>query len=201
MIAYNIEQGTMEWLQLRLGKITSSRLKQVMSSKSLDLVDELIDELETGYISDDTFISDAMQRGTDLEPIAVKEYEAINGVTTTQVGFLQSDTIDMVGLSPDRLVGDVGALEVKCPNTKNHIRAIRHDKLPTMHRHQIIMYFIVHTKLEWVDFMSYDPRLEKKPVFIKRVTRDELAEDIAECEDALRKFVKKFNDIYSNLFF
>ena len=201
MIIHNMEQVSMEWFEIRLGKITGSRLKQVMSTKSLDLVDELIDELETGRISNDTFISEAMQRGTDLEPLAVQVYEDLKGIKTTQVGFIQSDTMPMVGLSPDRLIGDNGALEVKCPDTKNHIRAIRHNKLPTQHLYQIIMYFIVHEKLEWLDFMSYDPRLIKRPVFIFRVNREDLSDKIEECTESLEKFITKFNKINDEIFF
>lgn len=201
MIIHDVEQGSFGWLELRLGKITGSRLKKICSTKSLDVVDELIDEIETGRVNDDGYVSEAMQRGTDLEPLAIKVYETMHGVKARRVGFCQSDTMPMVGMSPDALIGDDGAVEVKCPDTVKHIRTIRHNKLPSDHKHQVAMYFIVHEGLQWLDFMSYDPRLTKRPVFIYRVTRESIADEIAEYTEALQVFIAKFNKIQTELFF
>lgn len=200
MIIHDVVQGSGEWHELRIGKITSSRLKRAISDKYLELIDEMIAEIEVG-VDDDDFVSDDMQRGLDLEPLAVIEYERITGVKTTVIGFVQSSELPILGHSPDRYVGKVGALEVKCPNTKNHIKYLRHDKLPTDYRPQVKTYFLCNPDLEWVDFMSYDPRLGKKPVFIKRVERGELQAELDSDWAKLINFNEKFEYYKDTLLF
>ena len=96
MIIHEVQQGSYEWHQLRMGKITSTRLKKAMSKDNLSLVDELIAEEETGLPDDDGFVSEEMQRGIDLEPLAIAEYERIKGTPVIRYGMLQSEEIPML---------------------------------------------------------------------------------------------------------
>lgn len=207
MIIHNVDQGGQDWHQLRLGKITSTRLKKVMSKDNLSVIDELIAEQETGYSDDDGFVSEEMQRGIDLEPIAIHEYESITGNTVTRVGFIQSEEIPMLCQSPDGCVeGAVegvfeGAVEVKCPKTKTHVKYIRMGKIPNEYKDQVMTYFLVNPDLRWLDFVSYDPRLVKKPIWILRITREELADDLSVATAELEKFVDKFNKYKNEIFF
>ena len=203
MIIHNVEQGSYEWHQLRTGKVTSTRLKRVLGSSNMDLIDELIAEIETGYMEDaDAFVSEAMQRGTDLEPIAIKAYEELKGYKTEVVGFMQSEEYPLFGVSADRLVPDLkGAVEVKCPDTKKHIRHIRQNRVNADYEAQVISYFIVDPTIEWVDFVSFDPRLTRKPLHIIRVNRADYTKEIAEAQYALSKFFVKLKKTMDDLFF
>ena len=201
MKIHNVEQGTYEWHQLRLGKITSTRLKKVLSKDNLSLVDELIAEEETGISDDDGFVSEDMQRGIDLEPLAIKEYESMTGNTVTRYGFLQSDELPILCQSPDGYVGTDGAIEVKCPKTKTHIKYIRQGKIPNDYKEQVWTYFMVNPNLQWLDFISYDPRLTKKPMWVLRVTREDVQDDVIGAWMMLQAFNEKYIRLKEELFF
>lgn len=201
MIKHKVKQGSPQWFRLRIGKVTGSRFKQLMSADNLSLLDILVAEQVTGQSQDNDYVSDEMQRGTDLEPLARKEYERITKKKVKQFGFLQSKKYPLLGLSPDGLVGRSGAIEIKCPNTSNHVKAIRQKKVPAQYKGQVLLHFIVNEKLEWLDFVSYDPRFHVKPVFILRVTRDEWKDDISEAVEATEKFFAKFDKIKTEIIF
>ena len=201
MIIHQVTQGTPEWHQLRCGKITSSRMKQLVKADNLSLVDELIAEQELGYYEADDYISPEMEWGTDHEAQAIEQYEAMTGNTVTRVGMLQSERYELLTVSPDGLVGDDGAVEVKCPKTKTHVRNIRMGVIPVEYRPQVLQYFLVHDKLHWLDFISFDPRLERKPIWIKRVTRAELRLEIDDAWAMVDKFVTKLNKYKEEIWF
>ena len=201
MKKHKVKQGSPQWHRLRLGKVTGSRFKQMMSNDNLSLLDVMVAEQIIGQTDESDYVSDEMQRGTDLEPLARKEYERITKKKVQQVGFISSTTYPLLGLSPDGLVGRMGATEIKCPNTKNHVKTIRQKKVPSMYKYQVLAHFIVNEKLQWVDFVSYDPRFHVKPIFILRVTREEWSEDIKEAEEATAKFFAKFEAIKSEIIF
>ena len=201
MIIHDVEQGSYEWHQIRLGKITSTRLKKVLSKDNLSLVDELIAEEETGLSDDDGFVSEDMQRGIDLEPLAIKEYESITGNSVTRYGLLQSDELPILCQSPDGYVGIEGAIEVKCPKTKTHVKYIRQGKIPNDYKEQVWTYFMVNPNLKWLDFISYDPRLAKKPMWVLRVTRDDVQDDVNNAWESLMAFNEKYMRLKEELFF
>ena len=201
MIIHDVQQGSYEWHQLRMGKITSTRLKKAMAKDNLSLVDELIAEEETGLPDDDGFVSEEMQRGIDLEPLAIAEYESIKGTPVIRYGMLQSEEIPMLCQSPDGYVGTEGAVEVKCPKTKNHVKYIRMGQIPNDYKEQVWTYFLVNPDLKWLDFISYDPRLTKKPIWIHRVHREELQEELSVALEVLNKFIDKYNRYKEELFF
>lgn len=201
MIIHNVAQGSQEWHELRVGKITSSRLKKLTKSDNLDLMDELIAEQELGYADSDGYINADMQWGIDHEPLAIAEYERITGNKTTVIGMLQSDEIPLLTVSPDRLVGTDGAVEVKCPSTKVHIRYIRQNQLPNEYKEQVWQYFLVHNDLKWLDFVSFDPRLTRKPYWSIRVTREKLQPVLDEAMVRVRKFIDKMEKYREEMFF
>ena len=201
MIIHDVEQGSYEWHQLRLGKITSTRLKKVLAKDNLSLVDEIIAEEETGFADEDHFVSMEMQRGIDLEPIAIQEYEKMTGNTVTRHGFLQSEQMPILCQSPDGYVGSDGAIEVKCPKTKTHVKYIRQGQIPNEYKEQVWCYFLVNPELKWVDFVSYDPRLTKKPIWILRINRDDVQDNLTTAELELNKFIAKLEQYRSEIFF
>ena len=201
MIIHDCTQGSFEWHQLRLGKITGSRLKKMMAKDNLSLIDELIAEEQVGIADDDEFVSDEMQRGIDMEPLAIQEYCNITGYTVEHPCFLQSEDWPILCQSPDGYIGTTGAVEVKCPKTKTHVKYIRMGKIPNEYKEQVWSYFLVNPDLQWLDFVSYDPRLTVKPIWIHRVTREELAEELDAAKVELIKFIIKLESYKSEIFF
>jgi hypothetical protein len=124
---HEVEQRTEEWRELRIGKITGTRLKDVFKSNNLTLVDELISERLTGRV-DEIYVNEAMQRGIDLEPLGFEAYTEKTGEHCHEIGFVTNSKYPECGLSPDGFVSNNGAIELKCPSSKKHIEYIRTNK-------------------------------------------------------------------------
>ncbi len=123
----NPMQGTDEWRQARLGKVTASRAADVVrrtktgwGSSRANYMAELIAERLTG-VPAEKYANAAMQWGTEKEPQAREDYELYTGLTVECVGFIDHPSVIAAGASPDGLVGSDGLLEIKCPNTATHI--------------------------------------------------------------------------------
>lgn len=195
-----MEQGTPEWFAARLGKVTASRVSDVMAKIKTggygasrdDYMAQLICERLTGTVAE-SFSNASMQWGTDTEPMARSHYEMVNGVLVDQVGFVPHPNIEMAGASPDGIVGD-GLIEIKCPNTATHIETLINKKVPTKYIKQI-QFQLRCTGKKWCDFISFDPRLKGLEMFTKRVERDEklISEMDAEVVKFLAELDKKIN--------
>ena len=187
-----MEQGSPEWLALRAGKVTASRVSDVMAKTTTaayqNYMADLIAERLTGQKAE-SFTNAAMQWGVDKEPQARVEYEIKTGSLVEQVAFVEHPTIQMFGCSPDGYVGDDGLIEIKCPNTSTHIDYIRQDKAPTKYVNQMQCQMAV-TGRKWCDFVSFDPRLpEKLQLFIVRLDRDD--EYISKMESVVQEFLNE----------
>ena len=187
-----MEQGSPEWLALRAGKVTASRVSDVMAKTTTaayqNYMADLIAERLTGQKAE-SFTNAAMQWGVDKEPQARVEYEIKTGSLVEQVAFVEHPTIQMFGCSPDGYVGDDGLIEIKCPNTSTHIDYIRQDKAPTKYVNQMQCQMAV-TGRKWCDFVSFDPRLpEKLQLFIVRLDRDD--EYISKMEVVVQEFLNE----------
>ena len=191
----NVEQGTEEWLKMRIGMITGTRLKGVMGSKVVQktLLYELIAEQMTGE-PERIFVNDAMKWGTDNEEFAVWAYEHKYKRKTEDVGFCISDEFPYVGLSPDRLIMTgkkyKRAVEVKAPMTKTVVKYILDGGVPAEYKWQVVNYFLVCEDLMHLDFVIYDPRIrdvEQKLTKIE-VTRKDVASDVAAAKERLVEF-------------
>ena len=171
----NVEQRSREWFEMRLGVITGSRCANVFKSANLSFVDELIAERLSGEIVESP-TTQAMMHGIMMEPVALDEYRMRTGADAREVGFVIHKNVDWLAISPDALVYQndtpIGGVEIKCPSTKKHVEYIRQGKVPAQYKSQVMHYFIVIDSLQWVDFVSYDPRIQKN-MFIFRVHRDD----------------------------
>lgn len=182
-----IEQGTPEWHQLRLGKVTASRVSDVMakiktgeSASRKNYRAELVVQRLTGLPSE-SFTNAAMEFGTATEPMARIAYEIAKEVLVEQVGFIDHPTIAMFGCSPDGLAHD-GMIEIKCPNSATHIEYLTDNKAPAKYINQMQCQMAV-TGRKWCDFVSFDPRLpEDLQLFVVRVERDQKYIDSMEIE-------------------
>lgn len=193
-----IEQGTPEWFAQRLGKVTASRVSDIIaktktgvSASRVNYLAQLVAERLTGQAAD-TFKSGAMQHGTETEPQARMAYEAETGLMVTEVAMIQHGTIEMAGASPDGLVGEDGLVEIKCPNTSTHIATLMADKAPSQYIPQM-QWQMACTGRAWCDFVSFDPRLPADmQMFVKRVHRDN--DLIARYEQEVIVFLSEVGD-------
>jgi putative phage-type endonuclease len=173
-----IIQGSDEWKQLRLGKVTASRVADVIaktktgySASRANYLAQLIAERLTGTVAE-AYTNAAMQHGTETEPEARAAYEFYQGVTVREVAFVPHPSIDQAGCSPDGLVGEDGLVEIKCPNTATHLETLLGQGIPSKYEAQI-QFQMACTGRAWCDFVSYDPRMpENMRLFIRRVSRD-----------------------------
>ena len=173
-----IVQGTDAWFAARLGKVTASRVADVIaktktgySASRANYMAELIAERLSGARSEG-FTNAAMQWGTDKEPDARAAYCFMRDVDVAEVGFIDHPTIAMTGASPDGLVGEDGMLEIKCPNTATHLETLLGGVVPAKYFSQM-QWQMACADRQWCDFASYDPRLpEPMRLFIQRVPRD-----------------------------
>jgi putative phage-type endonuclease len=200
----DIEQGSPEWLKLRLGKVTGTRLKKLMAANNLDLVDCLISEMITEQSKEEK-TSAAMQRGTEMEPLARKAYEDFAECKVEEIGFIQSDKYDWFGMSPDGLIKENGkylkCIEIKCPDSDTHTGYIRQGTLPSDYKYQVYASFLINEDQIEHDFISYDNRFKIKPIHIVNTRREDIKEELAECEKAMEKFWKKFQKYYNLITF
>ena len=187
-----MEQRTDEWFNARLGKVTASRVTDVVARTKTgyaasrdNYMAQLIVERMTQQ-AEKSFSSAAMQWGTDTEPLARAAYESHAGVLVDEDGFVDHPEIPNAGASPDGLVGKDGLVEIKCPNTATHIDTLLSKTVPKKYLDQM-MWQMICTGREWCDFVSYDPRMpDHLQLFVKRVPFD------AEYADTLNKEVTSF---------
>ena len=183
-----IEQGTEAWLQLRLGKVTASRVADIMaktktgvSASRGNYLIELALQRVTGNI-EPMYTNDAMAWGTATEPQARVDYEVKTGNFVDQIAFVEHPTIEWFGCSPDGLVGNDGLIEIKCPNSATHWATIKDGKPPNKYVIQMQTQMAC-TNRQWCDFVSFDPRMpERSQLFICRVERDQTMIDEIEVE-------------------
>ena len=173
-----MEQRTDEWFSARLGKVTASRVSDVVAktksgySASRDnYMAQLVCERLTNKPTE-SFSNAAMDWGTQTEPLARAAYEIYANYFVNEVGFIDHPRILWSGASPDGLVGDDGLIEIKCPNTSTHIDTLLSQTVPKKYNDQM-QWQMACTGKEWCDFVSYDPRLpEHLRLFVKRIDRD-----------------------------
>jgi putative phage-type endonuclease len=174
-----IVQGSPEWFAQRAGKVTASRVSDVIAktktgwgASRANYAAQLVAERLTGNV-EPTFTNAAMQWGTDKEPEAREAYEFLTGVFVDQVGMVDHPVIPMTGASPDGLVGSDGLVEIKCPNTATHIETLLSGKVPAKYATQMA-WQMACTGRAWCDFVSFDPRMpEHIRLFVQRVERDD----------------------------
>ncbi|QZN96404.1 lambda exonuclease family protein [Symbiopectobacterium purcellii] len=189
-----MEQRTDEWFAARCGNVTASRLSDVMaktksgySASRQNYMAELICQRLTGKL-ESGFANAAMQRGTDLEPIA-REMYLLNqfDAEVTEVGFIPHPGIVGFGASPDGLVGNDGLIEIKCPNTWTHLETIKTGKPKNQYLLQMHGQMMC-TGRKWCDFVSYDDRLPPDLAYYQlRIHQDDKL--VAAIEEALTQFL------------
>ena len=198
-----MEQKSEEWFTARLGKVTASRVADVIAktksgySASRDnYMAQLICERLTGQ-QGESFTNAAMTWGTETEPLARSAFEAYADVMVEEVGFVPHPSIEMSGASPDGLVGLVGMLEIKCPNTATHIDTLLTQTVPGKYITQM-QWQMRCCERQWCEFVSFDPRLPQDlQLFVKRVEFD--PEYVAMLEKEVIQFLAELDDKVNKL--
>lgn len=190
-----LDQRSKEWKTARKGSIGGTRAKAVMAKNNLPLIDELIAERHSEEI-EENFVNEAMQRGIDLEPVAITEFCDATSYEVESFGLVTNEKFLGCHLSPDGLILDgagvpMAGVEIKCPSTKKHVEYIRTNKLPAEYKFQVFHYFLMAETIETMYFVSYDPRFEVKPLNIVQINREEIKDDLEEYEAGLVKFIEK----------
>jgi putative phage-type endonuclease len=188
-----MEQRSPEWFAERLGKVTASRVSDLMaqtksgySASRANYMAELICERLTGQQAE-RYSNAAMQWGTDNEAGAKAAYSFMTDCAVDDVGFCLHQTINDFGASPDGLIGSDGLIEVKCPNTATHIETLLSDGIDGKYHTQMQVQMAC-TGRAWCDFVSFDPRLPvDMQLWVKRVHRNDAR--ISEIESEVRGFL------------
>ena len=191
------DQRTEEWFAARIGKVTASRVADLMAktksgySTSRDnYMAQLVCENLTKTKSDG-FTNAAMEWGTEQEPFARAAYEAKTGEMVEEVGFVPHPLIEWAGASPDGLVGPDGLVEIKCPNTATMIDTLLTGKVPGKYNTQM-QFQMACTGRHWCDYVVFDPRMPAKAqLFVKRVFRNDAF--IQEMEAEIVNFLAEVN--------
>ena len=195
-----MEQRTTEWHQARLGKVTASRVSEVIAkgkgaTRESYMADLIVERL-TGQRGGG-FSTAHMEWGTEQEPHARAAYSARTGELVEEVGFIQHPRLEHAGASPDGLVNDEGLVEFKCPATSTHLDTLLAGEVPTKYIPQI-QFQMACTNRAWCDFVSYDPRLpEHLRMFVKRVERDDAY--IKMLEGEVTKFLTELEEKLTQL--
>lgn len=190
-----IEQGSDAWHAQRRGKVTASKVADVIkktksgySTSRKNYAAQLLCERLTGKTAE-SFTNAAMQWGVEKEPEARTAYEFMKDVTVELVSFVDHPSIAMSGASPDGLVGEDGLVEIKCCNTATHLETLMSGEIDPDYITQI-QWQLACTQRKWCDFVSFDPRLPPHlQLFIKRIERDQRT--IIELETEVSGFLRE----------
>ncbi len=190
MIYHPVWQNTPEWIGLRLGIPCSSDFHKIITPQTMKqskqakpLMYRLLAEWMTNEPVEN-YESEYMVRGHELEDLAISAYEILTDCETQPGGFITSDD-GLMGCSPDRLIGDKGDLEIKCPLVQTQIQYALEGKIDEDYRAQLQGRLMIHGR-DYVDIFSYHPRLSIPAL---RVVRDD--KFIGE----LSVMLKCFNDL------
>lgn len=201
---YAVQQNTPEWLQLRTGRCTASRVKDVMdftakglpSAKRTGYLYEIVCERMTGLAAEH-FVSAPMQWGSEMEELARDSYEVHTGNEVLKIGLATHPEIEMFAASPDGIINGEWLFEAKCPLPGTHIKWILAGVVPEDHVWQCCAEMACW-QLDRVDFMSFDPRPKSRyQRFIRVFERND--DYIAKMEAGVLKFLGEVDDIMEQL--
>lgn len=199
----NCDQGTAEWLQARCGKVTGSRIKDVLDmtakgkpgAKRDAYMIELVTERLTGSAVQH-YVNADMQRGTDLEPLARSSYEIEYDCSVDQYGFVLHPTISLAGYSPDGLC-DRKLIEIKCPRATTHVKWMLGGVLPEEHEPQV-SFGMCCCEADEADFLSFCPEMPEN-LQLWRVNVKRNQDRIEAINAEVRKFLAEVDEMHRRI--
>mgnify|MGYP002641668538 FL=1 len=194
-------QGSDEWFKVRMGKITASKLSDLMrktnygeSTYKTRLRMELAIERITGKSASPNFMNQAMKDGVEREPDARKLFEAITGKEVALCGSFDHPDVVNTSASPDGLIrGEDAVLEIKCPTHITHAKSLLSEKMPKNYEYQV-QWQIACTESEYAYFASYHPDFPKE-LRLKWVKVEKDSDMILKLENAVREFDAEVEDL------
>ena len=199
-ITHDIEQGSAEWLDMRLGLITCSEISSIRAdgAGAQSYINALAYERITGESSSVFEGNEWTKRGQELEPIARQMYEQKTGTDVSMVSFVENKGF---GYSPDGLIYGSqpmwpdGGIEIKVKQPAEQIHILRTGEIPKKHMDQLIGG-LTCAELDWIDFVSYCPNL---PLFICRVYAIEHKDQVEKIEKLVGKYNQQIEEIVNQI--
>jgi len=187
-------QGSDEWFSARLGKITASRLGDLMkvtkygeSTYKTRLRMELAIERITGKPASNVVMNKAMYDGVEREPDARTLFEAVTGKEVALCGSFDHPTVVNTAASPDGLLrGENAILEIKCPTHVTHAKNLMAETMPSNYVYQV-QWQIACTESTHGYFASYHPDFPKE-LRLKWVKVERDDEVISKITEAVKQF-------------
>ena len=190
-----MEQRSPEWHQLRKGKITGTGLSRIMgtpSAKKEYFYEIIAERLMVGNPDAEEY-ENSMDRGLRLEDDGIAEFEFATGKKVEKMGICESSENPQIINSPDGLIGEDEAVEIKCMGGKNHIKFWFENEVPNNYAWQVIQYFVVNKNLKTLWFVGYNPDIPTHPLHILEVKRSEKEKEIKKALKAQEKFMVEVN--------
>ncbi len=199
-------QGSAEWALARAGRVTASRIVDVLSrsrdrksegSTRADYKAQLVAEILTGRPQEDDFTNRWIDDGIEKEPDAATTYEVRIGEFVDKVGFVVHPTNNRSGASPDSLVGTKGMAQFKCPKAKTHLAYLRDKVVPAKYEPQLVWEMEVCER-EWSDFVSFCPDFPSPlNLFVVRLPRN--AERARQITAEVTQFNREVDELIEQL--
>jgi putative phage-type endonuclease len=198
------EQGSGAWLNMRVGRLTASRMADAMAmrkdGKPSESRNKLLVELLAERLTGDAtphFVSAPMLWGIENEPHAKAAYEAASGNLLDKCGFTLHPEIEHFGASPDAHIGDNAVFEAKCPNSTTHVSWLIERQMPEQHKPQVLAQ-LACTGRSVAVFVSFDPRMppNKQLMIVDWIPTREEIEHVEECA---RTFLADLDSMFRQL--
>lgn len=201
----NIEQNSPEWFEFRRGKVSGSKLKDLVNKRGtghkLGFYQLLADRLEelTDY-------QDPRERGHELEEEGLTAFEeAYQLEVNKNCGVWQSDINPDMIVSPDGGIEIdgvyVAAVEMKCLGGARHLQAVLENKIPSEYWEQAIQYFVINENLETLYFTFYHPLIPSRRLHVIELKRADMDEYAAEMAIFEMKQLEEINKLVEQLAF
>jgi exodeoxyribonuclease (lambda-induced) len=203
-----LKQGSDEWHNLRLGKITGSCFYKLLGTPaaSKKYLYQKASEIITNAKSDsESFNNVHIQRGLDYECVAKAEYIKSNWTIIDDVGLIVLN--DYVACSPDGLVEDDGIVEIKVPDSHNYFEQVieiyneGEKAIPSEHYAQMQFNLYVSNR-KWCDYILYNPKHSKhnNGLYIYRVNIDYAMQDLIRqvlqvSIEKIKEYIEQYHDI------
>lgn len=195
-------QSKEEWMADRAGKITGSRLKDIVvkrgTGKKLGYYELIAERIAVTQEEEEA----PMERGQRLEPEAIERFQKETGKkVNNDLIIWQREDNPSIAVSPDGFIGKTEAVEVKCLSSARHIEAWLTNQIPDEYEFQVLQYFIVNDSLKTLYVVFYDPRISCKEYFVIKVDRSSVEEKVKEYLEYQMNVLEEVNKIVNELTF
>ncbi len=189
------------WLEARRGKITGTRLKDLVSKRK-DAGKKIgFYEIIAERVAIPASEENVMDRGHRLEEEALVRFAKETGkkVSNELVIWYREDD-ENIAISPDGSIGKTAAAECKCLSSARHLEAWHTKEIPDEYKMQRLQYFIVNDQLKTLYFIFYDPRMPIDLFWIE-VNRKDVEEEVKEYLELERQVLAEIAELEKQLTF